>query len=70
MKKNFVLLSLAFLAVIVILFAGLNGLTKDHPYGFFLTFVGAITTIGLGMDVVGQLRTHVRKTSTRKLGRL
>jgi hypothetical protein len=69
MKKNFLMLSLAFLAVTVLLYAGLNGLTKDHSYGFFFTFIGALTTIGLGLDVVNQLRLHVRKSNVRKLGR-
>lgn len=68
--KNFLLLGLALLAVTVLLYAGLNGLTKDHTYGFFFTFIGGITTIGLGIDVVNQLKIHVRKNNTRKLGRL
>jgi hypothetical protein len=68
MKKKLVLLSLALLAVIAILYTGLNGLTNDHPYGFFFTFVGGLTTIGLGMDVVNHVRTHLRKTALRKLG--
>ena len=68
--KNFFLLTLALLAVIVLLYAGLNGLMKNHSYGFFFTFIGAITTIGLGLDVVNQLKIHVRKNSVRKLGRL
>jgi Trk-type K+ transport system membrane component len=68
--KNFLLLTLALIAVIVLLYAGLNGLTKNHSYGFFFTFIGAITTIGLGLDVVNQLKIHVRKNNVRKLGRL
>lgn len=67
--KNIFLLCLALLAVIVILYAGLHGLTRNHPYGFFFLFTGAITTIGLGLDVVNQLRMHVRKANVRKLGR-
>lgn len=69
MTKNLLLLSLAFLAVITLLYTGLNGMTKDHSYGFFFTFVGAVTTIGLGMDVVNELRIRVRKSNVRKLGR-
>ena len=68
--KNFLLLTLALLAVIVLLYAGLNGLMKNHSYGFFFTFIGAITTVGLGLDVVNQLKIHVRKNNVRKLGRL
>lgn len=69
LMKNILLLSLALLAVIALLYAGLNGLTKNHSYGFFFTFIGGITTVGLGLDVVNQLKLHVRKASVRKLGR-
>ena len=68
--KNFLLLALAFLAVIALLYAGLNGLMKNHSYGFFFTFTGAVTTIGLGLDVVNQIKIHTRKNNVRKLGRL
>ncbi len=67
--KNFLVLVLALAAVIAILYAGLNGLTKDHSYGAIFTFVGAITTIGLGMDVVKHLKIEIRKSNVRKLGR-
>lgn len=70
LMKNFFVLTLALVAVIAILYAGLNGLTKDHPYGFFFLFVGALTTVGLGIDVVSHLKIHVRKNNIRKLGRL
>jgi hypothetical protein len=69
MKKLLVLL-LALVAVITILYAGLNGLIKNHSYGLFFTFVGAITTIGLGLDVVNHLKIEVQKESIRKLGGL
>ncbi len=70
MKKKLLLLGLALLAVATMLYAGLTGLTKDHSYGFFLTFTGAVTTIGLGIDVVNHLKVHIRKSNLRKLGRL
>ena len=69
MKKNLLTFSLALLAVIVMLYTGLNGLTNDHSYGFFFTFIGAVTTIGLGLDVVNHLRLHIRRSNIRKLGR-
>jgi hypothetical protein len=68
--KNFLVLTLALLALIVLLYAGLNGLMKNHSYGFFFTFIGAITTVGLGLDVVIHLKIHIRKNNVRKLGRL
>lgn len=67
--KKFLLLSLALLAVIIILYASLNGIMKDHSYGSIFTFIGGLTTIGLGIDVVNHLRIHERKGNVRKLGR-
>ena len=69
MKKNLLLLSLALLAVTVMLYAGLDGLSNNHSYGTFFTFIGGITTIGLGFDVVNHLRLSVRRGNVRKLGR-
>jgi hypothetical protein len=69
MRKLFVLL-LALVAVFTILYAGLNGLIKNYSYGLFFTFVGAITTIGLGLDVVNHLKIQIQKDSIRKLGGL
>lgn len=69
MKKNLLLLGLALLAVTAMLYAGLNGLSNNHSYGIFFTFIGGITTIGLGLDVVNHLRLNVRRDDVRKLGR-
>lgn len=63
------MLGIAFLAVIALLYTGLNGMTQNHSYGFFFTFIGALTTIGLGLDVVNHLRLHLKKANVRKLGR-
>ena len=68
--KNFFLLFLALVGVIITLYAGLNGLMKDHNYGLFFLFIGAVTTIGLAIDVVNHLRIHVRRANVRKLGRM
>lgn len=66
--KNFVLFGLAILAVMTLLYAGLQGLMKNHTYGSFFLFTGAITTIGLGIDVVSHLKIKIRKNNIRKLG--
>jgi hypothetical protein len=68
--KHFLLLALALVGVIILLYAGLNGLTKDHSYGFFFIFIGSLTTIGLGIDVTNHLKIRIRKNNVRKLGRL
>lgn len=67
MKKIFVFL-LVLLAVIVTLYAGLKGLIQNHAYGTIFIFVGAITTVGLGLDVVNHLKVEVRRNAVRKLG--
>ena len=70
MKKHSLLLSLALLAVTALLYAGVNGMTNDHSYGSFFTFIGGVTTVGLGIDVVNHLKTLVRRNNIRKLGRI
>jgi hypothetical protein len=69
LMKNFLLLSLALVGVIVILYAGVHGLMKNHSYGFMFTFIGGLTTIGLGLDVVNHLRSKIKKATIRRLGR-
>jgi len=69
LMKNFLQFGLALMAVIITLYTGVNGLMKDHSYGFFFTFIGGLTTIGLGMDVVNHLKLRMRRATVRKLGR-
>jgi hypothetical protein len=66
--KNLFLLALALVAVTIVMYAGMHGLTNNHSYGFFFLFTGAITTIGLGIDLVNQLKIRERKSNIRKLG--
>lgn len=66
--KNILLFSAAVIAVIAMLYAGYEGLLHNHAYGFFFTFIGAITTVGLGIDVVNHLKIRIRKSNVRKLG--
>jgi hypothetical protein len=66
--KNILLFGLAATAVMLMLYAGLQGLLKNHAYGSFLMFVGAVTTIGLGIDLVNHLKLRIRKGNIRKLG--
>lgn len=68
--KNILSLGLALLAVTVMLYAGVNGVVNEHSYGFFFIFIGGITTIGLGMDVVNHLKIRIKKGAVRKLGRM
>jgi len=61
--------SLALLTVILMLYAGLKGIIHDYSYGFFFTFIGSLTAIGLILDIANHLRNLIRKNNVRKLGR-
>lgn len=65
--KNVILFSLCLLVTGIILYIGLHGLDHHHQYGSFLTFIGAITTVGLGIDIVNHIQTGIRKSNIRKL---
>jgi hypothetical protein len=66
--KNYTLLFLAIVAVITMLYAGINGIMNDYYYGAFLTFIGACTAIGLSIDVYNVIQLWIRKSNIRKLG--
>lgn len=67
--KNLTVLSLAIVAVIILLYAGVDALSKNHSYGAFMTFIGACTAVGLSIDVVNHIQLRLRKSNVRKLGR-
>jgi hypothetical protein len=66
--KNLTVLSLAILAVITMLYAGIDGMLNDYSYGAFMTFIGACTAIGLTIDVYNYIQGLIRKSNLRKLG--
>ena len=66
--KNLTVLSLAILAVIIMLYAGIDGILKDYSYGPFMTFIGSCTAVGLTIDVYNHIQMWIRKSNLRKLG--
>lgn len=57
--KKWMVFSLAFLCVIVMLYAGLDALSNhQNRTGMFFTFVGSMTVIGLAIDLVNHLKTR------------
>jgi hypothetical protein len=67
--KNFTVLGLAIVLVGVMLYAGINGLLRDHSYGPFLIFLAACTATGLSLDISRVVKERVRRANARKLGR-
>jgi hypothetical protein len=66
--KNLTVLSLAIVAVIVMLYAGFDALTKNYSYGPFMTFIGSCTAVGVGIDLFNHIQVRIRKGNVRKLG--
>lgn len=67
--KNLTVLGLALVLVGVMLFAGVNGILRDHSYGPFFIFLAACTATGLSMDITRHIRERIKKSNLRKLGR-
>ena len=57
--KQWMIFGLAFICVLVMLYAGIAGLNNDNQRGgLFFIFVGAMTVIGLLIDFVNHLRAR------------
>jgi hypothetical protein len=67
--KNLTVLLLAIVAVALMLYAGFDGLSKNHSYGPFIMFIGACTAVGVAIDVFKHIQVRIRKSNVRKLGR-
>jgi hypothetical protein len=67
--KNLTTLILAFALVGVMLYAGVNGILRNHSYGPFFIFLAACTATGLAFDVTRMVKEHIRKANIRKFGR-
>jgi hypothetical protein len=67
--KNVTVVSLAVVAVITMIYAGINALTNDYAYGPFITFIGACSAVGLVIDIYNMIQIRIKKSNVRKLGR-
>jgi hypothetical protein len=67
--KNLTALLLAIVAVCLMLYAGLNAISNNYPYGPFMTFIGACSAVGLSIDVFNHIQIRIKKSNVRKLGR-
>jgi hypothetical protein len=63
MKK----LTIALLAVILMIILGFIGMESKSASGPFFMFVGTCTAIGLTLDIFNVVRERIRKANLRKL---
>lgn len=70
MKKSVLVFGLAVVAVVLMIYAGIDALNKDRSTsGLFFTFIGSCTAIGLGIDIAHHIKTTLRRNKVKKLGR-
>lgn len=66
--KKLITLILASIAVLIMIYAGIDGLINQYSTGPFFTFVGCCTAIGLSMDITQYIKKYLQKNKLRKLG--
>ena len=67
--KNWIVLVLAMVAIGVMVYAGINGITRDHATGPFFIFLAACCATGLSMDLSRVVREKIKNNKVRKFGR-
>jgi hypothetical protein len=66
--KNITVFILAIIAVITMLYMGINGIYENKSFGPFFAFVGFCTSIGLLIDIIAHFKERIRRGNIRKLG--
>jgi uncharacterized membrane protein YecN with MAPEG domain len=57
--KQLMVFGLAFVAVLIMLYAGVDALSNNQErIGLFLTFVSLMTVVGLVIDFINHLKTR------------
>jgi hypothetical protein len=67
--KNVIVFVLALTLIIVLFYAGINGIVRGHSYGPFFIFLGICAGAGLAIDALKLYREKVRQANARKFGR-
>ena len=67
--KNVTVVFLAIVAVVTMIYAGINALSNDYAYGPFITFIGFCSAVGLVIDIYNMVQVRIKKSNVRKLGR-
>lgn len=67
--KNLTVFILALALVCVLVYAGVNGMTRGHSYGPFFIFLAICAAVGLAIDASRLYKEKVRQANARKFGR-
>jgi hypothetical protein len=67
--KNLTMLFLVVVLVVVLAYAGINGLMNDHATGPLFIFLAVCTATGLSLDINRLVRERVRRNNIKKFGR-
>jgi hypothetical protein len=67
--KNAIVFILALTLVLVLFYAGINGMMRGHSYGPFFIFLGICAAAGLAIDASKLYREKVKQANARKFGR-
>lgn len=68
MKKSIKVFGLAIVAIGVMIYMGVSGISVNHSSGPFFIFVGTCTAIGLTLDIINHIKARIRRNNIRKLG--
>jgi hypothetical protein len=67
--KNYTVMILAIILVIVLAYAGVDGILKDHATGPLFIFLALCSATGLTIDINRVVKERVRKNNIKKFGR-
>lgn len=67
--KNLTTLFLVVVLIVVLVYAGINGIINDHATGPLFIFLAICTTTGLTIDLNRFVKERVRRNNIKKFGR-
>lgn len=67
--KNLTMLFLVVVLIIVLTYAGINGIMHDHATGPLFIFLAVCTATGLTIDLNRFVKERVRRNNIKKFGR-
>lgn len=67
--KNLTVFTLCLALIGIMLFAGVNGISRGHATGPFFIFLAVCTATGLAFDLHRYIKERIRQSNARKFGR-
>jgi hypothetical protein len=67
--KSLLVFFLAVVAVALMVYAGVNGILRDHASGPLFIFLAACCATGLSMDITTTVKQRIRRNNVKKFGR-